>query len=204
MTSGGTVLRVPARCGRAVRLDQGAELRVINTHGGQVVDTWAINPLDPAEFLSMDYSRIAHYRLFFKPGDTLITNHNRPILTLLEDRSPGIHDTLCPPCDRYSYQLQGAEEDHANCRDNFFAALSKLDIVPPVVPTPWNLFMHTVVVDNCDLEDRPSEAKPGDFLRLRAERDCVMVFSCCPQDLIPINGPDCTPKDIEVEIHRAP
>jgi hypothetical protein len=31
-----------------------------------------------------------------------------------------------------------------------------------------------------------------------------MVFSCCPQDLIPINGPDCTPKDIEVEIHRAP
>ena len=69
------------------------------------------------------------------------------ILTLLEDRSPGIHDTLCPPCDRYSYQLQGAEEDHANCRDNFFAALSALDIVPSVVPTPWNLFMHTVVVD---------------------------------------------------------
>jgi uncharacterized protein YcgI (DUF1989 family) len=166
------------------------------------VDTWAINPLDPAEFLSMDYSRIAHYRLFFKPGDTLITNHNRPILTLLEDRSPGIHDTLCPPCDQHSYRLQGVEEDHANCRDNFLAVLNELDIAPPVVPTPWNLFMHTVVVDNCDLEDRPSEAKPGDFVKLRAEMDCVLVFSCCPQDLIPINGPDCIPKDIEVKIQQ--
>ncbi|MEE8534430.1 MAG: urea carboxylase-associated family protein [Kiloniellales bacterium] len=197
-------IRVPARRGRAVRVPRGAELRVVNIHGGQVVDTWALNPRDPAEYLAMDHSRIEHYRLFFQPGDTLLTNLGRAILSLVEDHSPGIHDTLCPPCDRRSYQLLGGGDDHDNCRDNFHAALREVGIAPPVVPTPWNLFMHTVVVDNRTLEDRPSEAKPGDYVSLRAEMDCVLVFSCCPQDLLTTNGPDRTPKDIEVEVRRRP
>ncbi len=193
-------VRVPAGGARALEVRRGSQVRVVNVHGQQVVDTWALNPIDTAEFLSMDHSRIAHYRLFFEPGDTLVTNLNRPILTLIEDCSPGIHDTLCPPCDRHSYRVQGAGDGHPNCRDNFHAALDELGLHAPVVPTPWNLFMHTVVIDNRRLEDRVSEASPGDFVRLRAERDCVMVLSSCPQDLIPISGPDCTPKDVWVEI----
>ena len=32
-------------------------------------------------------------------GDALVTNRRRPILTLVEDTSPGLHDTLIAACD---------------------------------------------------------------------------------------------------------
>jgi uncharacterized protein YcgI (DUF1989 family) len=33
--------------------------------------------------------------------------------------------------------------------------------------------------------------------------DCVVVFSCCPQDMVPVNGVNCTPTDVDFEIQRA-
>ena len=34
---------IPARQGRAVRLAKGQSIRIVNTHGTQVCDTWAFN-----------------------------------------------------------------------------------------------------------------------------------------------------------------
>ena len=31
-------------------------------------------------------------------------------------------------------------------------------------------------------------SRPGDSVTLRAEMDCVVAFSACPQDILPING----------------
>ena len=39
-------LTIPARRGKAIRLRQGQHARVINTHGQQVVDTWAFHSTD--------------------------------------------------------------------------------------------------------------------------------------------------------------
>lgn len=36
----------------------------------------------------------------------------------------------------------------------------------------------------------------GDYVVLKAEMDCVIAFSACPQDIVPIQGQsDNTPKD---------
>jgi uncharacterized protein YcgI (DUF1989 family) len=40
----------------------------------------------------------------------------------------------------------------------------------------------------------------GQWVTLRAEMDLVIVFSACPQDLVPVNGRDCTPTDAHFEI----
>jgi uncharacterized protein YcgI (DUF1989 family) len=42
--------------------------------------------------------------------------------------------------------------------------------------------------------------KAGDKVVLRAARDCIVVFSACPQDITPINGAARTPKDVAVSI----
>jgi uncharacterized protein YcgI (DUF1989 family) len=44
---------------------------------------------------------------------------------------------------------------------------------------------------------------PGCYVALRAERDCVVVFSACPWDLAdsPINGPDARTADCHSEIY---
>ena len=46
---------VPARRGRAVRLQAGQAIRIVNTHGQQVVDTWCYNAEDMGEFMSMEH-----------------------------------------------------------------------------------------------------------------------------------------------------
>ena len=42
----------------------------------------------------------------------------------------------------------------------------------------------------------PPATRPGDYLKLRAEMDLVVVGSACPQDISVINGPDKIPRDV--------
>jgi hypothetical protein len=65
---------------------------------------------------------------------SLLTNKRRPILTLLEDTSGGIHDTLMVACDRYRYELLEVSGYHDNCTDNLAAALSRLGFELPRHP----------------------------------------------------------------------
>lgn len=193
---------IPARRGRALRLDAGAAVRLINTHGTQVVDTWAFNARDAAECMSMEHSRVAIGRIAPRAGDTMVSNRRRPILTLVEDTSPGVHDTLVAACDRQRYALLGAP-GHDNCADNLHAALAPLGVTVPATPAPWNMWMNIPVGADGAIAFEPTVARPGDHVVLRAEMDAVLAFSCCPQDILPINGADLTPRDAAFERLRA-
>src|SRR5580700_8865595 len=107
---GGTymaVVEIPARKGKAALMRQGQTLKVINTKGQQVVDTWAFNATDLREFMSMEHSRVSIGGIIPKIGSVFVTNKRRPILTVVEDTSGGIHDTLIAACDRYRYDGLG-------------------------------------------------------------------------------------------------
>jgi uncharacterized protein YcgI (DUF1989 family) len=199
---------VPARKARGVHLHPGDTLRVINTHGGQVVDTWAfpVSPLDnKLEFMSTAHTRIAHYRLFFSPNDVVYTNLWRHILTFTAQSAPHKHDTLCPACDVDSYRIfDHVEGYHDNCSDNLMSLFKEeLGRELVLVPTPWNLWEKTVVEDNEMLKDYPSEAAPGAWVEVRAEMECWFAVSACPQDIIPISGEGVVPRGIELRICRS-
>ena len=81
----GQLYKVPARNGRAVRLIKGQVLRIINTHGSQVCDTWAFNTRDMTEFMSMEHVRAWIDRIIPMPGDALVSNQRRAILTMVSD-----------------------------------------------------------------------------------------------------------------------
>ena len=191
---------IPARLGKAARLDAGQSLKLTNTHGSQVVDTWAFVAADKSEFMSMEHSRVAIGGVFPHVGDTMVTNRREPILTLLEDTSPGIHDTLIAACDRYRYEMLGCEGHHVSCTDNLAAARGEMGMTPPETPAPWNMWMNIPVGADGSVSFEAPVSSPGDYVTLRAERDIVIVFSCCPQDVIPINGADCVPKECHFEI----
>ena len=194
------LITIPARRGKAVFVSQGQTVRVINTQGQQVVDTWAFNRQDLTEFMSMEHSRTALARIMPTVGQAMVTNRRRPILTLAEDTSGGIHDTLLAACDRYRYELLGCEDYHDNCTDNLAAALAELGLTPPETPSPWNLFMNIPVGADGEVSFEPPVCRAGDYLTLRAEMDCVVAFSACPQDMVPINGVDCVPTEAHFQI----
>jgi uncharacterized protein YcgI (DUF1989 family) len=194
------MIEIPARRGVATRLTAGQSVRVINTFGQQVVDTWAFSTADIREFMSMEHTHIFIGRIIPRVGDPLVTNHRRPILTLTEDSSGGIHDTLVAACDRWRYELLGAVGYHDNCTDSLASGLAALGLVPPETPSPLNLFMNIPVIDGNRIDVLPPVSTPGSSVTLRAEMDCVVAFSACPQDMVPINGAAMTPTAAHYEI----
>ena len=194
------VVEIPARKGKATRLRKGQIVKIINNRGQQVVDTWAFNAEDVREFMSMEHSRVSIGGILPKIGSVFVTNRRRPILTVVEDTSGGIHDTLIAACDRYRYEGLGHVGHHDNCTDNLVAGLAALGLIPPETPSPLNLFMNIPVIDGDAIEFRPPVSTPGSFIALRAEMDCIVVFSACPQDMIPINGIAMQPTEAQFEI----
>jgi uncharacterized protein YcgI (DUF1989 family) len=189
---------LPAREGIAVPLRAGERLRITNLHGGQVVDTWALARADVREYLSMEHTRTSLGKLVPAAGDHLYSSRRRPLLTLVEDTSPGVHDTLIAACDRERYAQLGAEGYHANCADNFRRALSLRGIEADRVPSPLNLFMNIGWDEAGTLDFRPSPARAGDYVTLQAAVDVTVVLSACPMDLNPINTGG--PVDVSLEI----
>lgn len=181
-------IKIPASHGRAVRLSQGQCITIYNTSGTQVVDTWALCSDDPDHFMSLSHTRVETGRISPVVGDVLVTNRREPILQFEHDSSTGIHDGLMAACDARRYANLGAIGHHRSCADNFHEALAALGTSAGDVPQPLNLFMNIPINADGTLTQGTPPAKPGDYVSLRALRDCILVMSACPQDRTPING----------------
>ena len=189
---------VPAREGRAVRLAAGGSVRVVDLEGTQVADVFAFSTEDQSEYASASHTRAYVSRLFPLVGEPFVTNRRRPILTFQEDASPGVHDMLCAACDPERFQGLGVEGWHASCAENLLKALAAEGLPEVVVPQPINLFMNIPVSPDGTLGWEPAPTTAGDSATLRAEMDCLVVVSACPQDIVPINGGNPTPLALEL------
>jgi len=181
---------IPAGEGRAVRLEAGQRLKVINTHGTQVVDMWAFAADDFEDRMSMHHTHSCVRRLVPRPGESFFTYTRRPILKVVEDHSPGKHDTTYPACDRYRYLRDGYEGYHRSCGDNLAEALESIGLAAPrFTPQPFNLWMNCPVLPDGTIDFLPPASRPGDYMVLEAEMACVVAMSACPYDLpaLPVN-----------------
>ena len=191
---------VPGGHARAIRVNRGETVQVVNTHGTQVVDFWAIRADRPEMAMSMQHSRVPWRRLRPQPGDPMIDEERSTIMTMLADTSPGVHDTVIAACDPFRYAQLGGTPDHRSCCANFAEALAELNIVrSAAVPAPLNLFMNIPWDEHGNLQFLPTVSAPGDSVTFRAEVDVVVIASACPMDIVPINGPDGgTPVDVKL------
>ena len=186
--------------GCAVAVKAGETVRVVNTHGTQVVDFWAVRADRPEIAMSMQHSRIRWRNLRPRPGDEMLDEERSTIMTLLEDTSPGVHDTVIAACDPFRYAQLGAEPGHRSCCDNFAEALAELSIVRRTpVPAPLNLFMNIPWDMDGNIAFEPTVSAPGDSVLFRAEVDVIAIASACPMDIVPINGPG-GGKPVDVEL----
>jgi len=178
---------IPARSGKAARVGANQVVKVINTHGDQVVDFWAFSARDSREFMSMEHTRPTIKKLTPIPGDSMITNTRRPILKVVEDTTPGVHDTTVAACSPERYKQLGVKGYHHSCQENLHLALRALRRTPPEVPCPFNLFQNSQYHPKRGLEFKPTLSKAGQYISFKALMDCIVVFSACPMDVVPIN-----------------
>lgn len=174
------VERIPPCSGRAVELETGDELVVIDPMGQQVSDLTAFSRDDLAEYLSSGRSIDYASKLWLTTGDVLYSNRSRPMFTVLEDTC-GRHDFTLTPCSRRMFELlYDEEEGRPGCEGNLAAALAPWGIGSDRVPIAFNIFMHVAVDgDTGRIEVRPPLSKAGDFIRLRAEMPLVVAMTAC-------------------------
>ena len=195
-------IAVAAGTARWLPLELDDEIDVISPAGPQVADSWAFNASDPEEYLSVAHCRLHWSRARPIVGDDLVSNRRRAMLSLVEDRSGGMHDTLLPACDAARYALLGHQGHHASCAENLAQALAEAKL-PTFRPEPLNLFEHTRLGRDGEIAILPPVCPPGGFVRLRALMPLIIVVSACPQDLVVTNGTDLKPKPLDLAIRRA-
>jgi uncharacterized protein YcgI (DUF1989 family) len=186
ITDGERITHVPARQACAVDVAKGDVFSIIDVEGGQVGDLFAFVAGNPAEHLSAAHTRAHLDRLFPRPGEHFVSTLRRPLLELVADDSPGIHDMLIPACDPARYERLGAD-GHRSCATNLADVLAERGVRIGHVPQPVNLFMNIPLRDGV-LSWRPAPTRAGDGVTLRALQDLIVVLSACPQDLVEING----------------
>jgi uncharacterized protein YcgI (DUF1989 family) len=192
-------LIVPPQSGRGFRLPKGRHARVIDPQGQQVADLWAVADLDrEPDWLSVSHTRDVAERLFPQVGESFYSARGRPLLTLVEDNSPGPHDMLFPACNPALYDHFGLP-GHPNCRDNCTSALHAAGVETAFVPDPVNLFQNSPPQPDGRLEVLASRNPPGGNVLLRAETDLLVVLTACAVDFHPTNGGTCTEIVVEIE-----
>lgn len=198
---------IPARKAVAFAVKAGQDIKIINTHGKQVLDFWAFNPKDAHDFLSMVHTRTILLKVSLTQGDRLYSTRRKPMLTLVEDTTThGTHDIIWSACDAERYHMQGFDGYHDNCSDNMHAALKdnfpKFPMAADWVPDPLNLFMNVAIDHHGGLDIRPPTSEKGQYVAMRAEMDLIIVMSSCPQDLAPVNAGQ--PMDCEYQVGSSP
>lgn len=229
---------IPARHAQSVCLNKDQRLRVYNPSGTQVVDFFAFSPSTLAasadastpkrlEFLSLAHTRISTLHLMPHPGDILVSNLYRPMLTITRDKwidGGGTHDTLISACDEIRYRKLGvkypqdpvAGEGHRSCAMNLEEELCKYlgkdgegQWSGIETPSPLNLFMNVPWTSQSD-HNEPIEARKlqvaaptgpsGGFVEFEAAMDLLVVMSACPNDMSKTNGEEMICKDAGFEV----
>ncbi len=140
--------------------------------------------------MSMEASRVWTQRLNPLVGDTFVTTRRLPILTLVEDTSPGVHDTFMAACDCHRYELaRRARLSPQLPRQHVRGHARTGRRTAGADPRLLQYFHEYRGEAGRPLTiDRPAVSKPGDYVTLRADMDCFVAFSACPQDIVQIQG----------------
>jgi len=181
-----------------IQLEAGESLQIVNIEGSQVVDLWAFVQPDTQEFLSTEHTRSCLQKLIPEVGDNLYSNRRRPILTIVEDTSPGIHDMLLSACDIQRYELLGHVGYHKNCTDNLIDTADKFGHKMKEIPSPFNIFERVEISPKGHLAILPPLVEAGQFITLKAAKALLVVMSACPMDIALTNGPDRRSKPVMV------
>jgi uncharacterized protein YcgI (DUF1989 family) len=190
---------VPKNSGRAYVVKKGQRLRIA---GRSIVDFVAFNLRDLQERFDQARTKTNQVKIFISTGDTLFSKRNNPMLTIVEDTfKEGRHDLQKGMCSRKRFEMvaegsakrifaegvdinpQKPEEipDHG-CWENLSTAVKPWNIAPDDVPSPFNIFQcMRINAETGIMYDTMIRPKNEAHVDLRAEMDCLVAVSACPE-----------------------
>ncbi len=201
---------VPPKGGYAGVVKQGEVIRLTDLEGQQVIDFVVFNQYDRREKLSASYSRSRWFvpkgspylpRNTVGEGDWLMSTTCRPLMTIIKETASkkGVHDLHHRMCNRFMMNvINGVDQD--GCHEIIAKAIAPFGVDYAEIPDPINVFMnYPYDVEKGGFFINPPITKAGDYIEFRAEMDCLVALSNCPEDMCTAcNAGHCT--SIKVEI----
>jgi len=190
---------IPPREYSSLVLHRGETLRVIDVEGKQVADLVGLSASDKGEKLSCVYSNVLNGTWKLTKGHVLYTNRASPILSITEDKV-GLHYSGGGFCSEEVNYIRYKVHGTRNCADNLTMAFKSHGIQRDDFDFDccFNVFMNLTFQPDGSMRLQEPLSKPGDYVDLRAEMDCIIAISNCPQDRNPCNGFKPTPLQIQV------
>lgn len=180
--------------GRAFSVYKGQHIRI---YGMTIVDFVAFNLQDLTERFDQARTKANQGKILISTGDKLISKSNHVMLTIQEDTfKDGTHDLQYGMCSKeryrlvaesgkikqtYKVDLRAQQLPTHGCWENLSMALEPWGIRPEDIPSPFNLF-QTMKIDPVKgtIEHTSIIPKPGTYIDLKAEMDCLVAVSACP------------------------
>lgn len=183
--------------GMAFMVRSGQVIRVI---GESTADFVVFNLNNFRERFDQARTKVDQGKIYVGKGDSLISKFNNVMMTIVEDTYKGTHDLQKGMCSSSFYEKWGdkifdiygatwkklgrkreASPDHG-CWENLTSALKPWQIPPEDIPSPLNIFQTMVInAKTGTMRYSTKRPKPGTHIDLRAEMDCLVGISACPE-----------------------
>ena len=189
---------IKSNTGKALRVNKAQIIRVI---GESTADFVVFNRRNVKERFDQARTKVDQGKLYVTQGDLLISKFNNVMMTIVEDTYRGTHDMEKGMCSTSFYKKwgdqifqiygdtwkklgrkKGAAPKHG-CWENLARALKPHGVAKEDVPSPLNIF-QTMVINAKTGSMRYAMIRPrpgGDHMDLRAEMDCLVGISACPE-----------------------
>ncbi|MFC2013941.1 DUF1989 domain-containing protein [Chloroflexota bacterium] len=186
---------IPKNTGKAFILRKGQRIRVIAVEEALAVADFVVFNIDNLkERFDQARTKVHQRKIFLSTGDRLLSKFCNTMLTITEDKyKEGTHDLQKGMCSGLSYsliyktgtcpELVAKKEDVPDhgCWENLSEALKPWNIAPEDIPSPFNIF-QTMLIDGStgQIEFTNIGPRPGTYIELRAEMNCLIAVSACP------------------------
>lgn len=205
MSSVSNEILIPAGEARAFVVRRERKWRLIQVEGEQVADAIFFNANDYRETFHAGHT--AYLACIEKTGNIkrVTKLYSKPprenvMLVVTDDPVPLHFAYIGNRCSRLIYRLRDKVQapPHRTCQDNLAEAIAPFGLTPDDVPDVFNIWMNVDIDANGYFTVKPPIVKKNDYIEFRAEMDCLVAISACPQDVAPVNNFRVKPLRVEV------
>ena len=174
--------------------------QVIRVTGESTADFVVFNLRNVRERFDQARTEVDQGKIYVTKGDLLISKSNSVMMTVVADTYKGTHDMEKGMCSTSFYEKwgdkifeiyggtwkklgrkRGVAPKHG-CWENLANALKPYDIAKDDVPSPLNIFQTMVInAKTGSMRYAMTRPRPGDHMDFRAEMDCLVGISACPE-----------------------
>lgn len=174
--------------------------QVMRITGQSTADFVVFNLNDVRERFDQARTKVDQGKIYVSTGDVLISKFNSVMMTIVKDTYQGTHDMEKGMCSTSFYRKwgdkifkiyggtwkklgrkRGAAPKHG-CWENLAKALKPWKVRKEDVPSPLNIFQTMVInAKTGSMRYAMTRPKPGTHIDLRAEMDCLVGISACPE-----------------------